>query len=322
MHSMLEEIESEPAIVEDFKTKEFADLERVHNILDRSRVIYAIGNGTSYHAAIYLSVLLNRKGMTCIPIFSSEAEKSLSVKQSGTSSIVFSQSGNSIDALRSAEMLKRAGSTVIGITNASKSKLGKITDFTIHTDVGSELSVAATKSHLSQLLTSLKISLNSHDEEFTVTLEEIRRGTKAIVDGKKTIQGIAETSARNTVFLGSGLLYPIALEASLKLMETSNAVSYAFPVREFLHGPKQILDSNWSVFMFSNDSKISEELLSYGSKVLDVRNFLTEKYDVSTQNETVESILSLLFGQFLAYYSSISLGLNPDKPSKLTKVVE
>ena len=74
--------------------------------------------------------------------------------------------------------------------------------------------------------------------------------------------------------------------------------------------------------MFSNDSKISEELLSYGSKVLDVRNFLTEKYDVSTQNETVESILSLLFGQFLAYYRSISLGLNPDKPSKLTKVVE
>ena len=96
MHSMLEEIESEPAIVEDFKTKEFADLERVHNILDRSRVIYAIGNGTSYHAAIYLSVLLNRKGMTCIPIFSSEAEKLLSVKQSGTSFIVFSQSGNSM----------------------------------------------------------------------------------------------------------------------------------------------------------------------------------------------------------------------------------
>jgi len=88
----------------------------------------------------------------------------LSVKQSGTSSVVFSQSGNSIDALRSAGTLKRAGSTVIGITNSNNSKLEKITDFTLHTDVGNELSVAATKSHLSQLLASLKISQDSPDK--------------------------------------------------------------------------------------------------------------------------------------------------------------
>ena len=322
MHFMLEEIRSEPAIIENYKTKEFENFEDILRILAESDVIYAVGNGTSYHAASYLSILLNRTGLSCFPVFSSETDKLFLKKEPKMTAIVFSQSGGSIDAINSVEELKRVGARVIGVTNISNSELDKKSDFKINTDVGKEESLAATKSHLSQLLVSLKIALHEKNENLNALMDDIERYVGMIISKDTAIKHLAERSTPNTVFLGSGLLYPVALEASLKLMETSNAISYAFPTREFLHGPKQVLDQNWSVFMFSRDNKVEKDLKQYAKSVLNVADFMKEEYGISEINELTWSILVLIFGQLFAYYTSIYRGLNPDKPSKLSKIVK
>ncbi len=322
MHFMLEEIRSESAIVENYKAKEFDNFENILRILAESDVIYAVGNGTSYHAALYLSILLNRTGQSCFPVFSSETDQLFLKKGPKMAAIVFSQSGGSVDAINSVEELKRVEARVIGITNIPNSELDKRSDFKINTDVGKEESLAATKSHLSQLLVSLKIALHGKNENLDALMGDIERYAGMIISKDTAIRRLAERSTANTVFLGSGLLYPVALEASLKLMETSNAISYAFPTREFLHGPKQILDKNWSVFMFSRDNKVEKDLNQYAKSVLDVTDFMKEEYGISKINEVTWSILLLIFGQLFAYYSSIYRGLNPDKPSKLSKVVK
>ncbi len=322
MHLMLEEIESEPAIIENYKSKEFEGLDDILRSLERSTIAYTIGNGTSYHAALYSSILLNRKGRNCLPVISSETENWLNTNKPKSSSIVFSQSGNSVDALNAAEELKRMGSMIIGVTNNRNSKLGKIANLMLYTDVGSEQSVVATKSHLAQLMVALKISIHENNGEFQKILEEAKRNAEAIIGRKSAIQELADSTTANTVFLGSGLLYPIALESSLKLMEASNSISYAFSVRDFLHGPRQLLDRNWSVFMLSTDRKIFQELDPYAKRVVDLNEFLEEEFGVNSESEVVRSIQLLLFGQLMSYYTSLSRNLNPDRPSKLTKVVE
>jgi glucosamine--fructose-6-phosphate aminotransferase (isomerizing) len=319
---MLEEIESEPAIIRDFKSKEFENFDHITSNLELSRMVYVVGNGTSYHAAQYLSILLNRNGKNSIPILSSEVGNWLPGMIPNTTSIVFSQSGDSIDALNSAEELKRKGSMVIGITNNRDAKLRKIANLMLYTDAGNERSVAATKSLIAQLFVALKISYHSKKSEFLEILNEAEKNTETIVTGKKVIRELVGQAKGRTVFLGSGLAYPIALETTLKLIETSNAISFAYATRDFLHGPKQLLDRKWSVFMLSPDRLVFHELDSYAKRVVDVDEFLQQKFGVTSENEVVKSMQSLLFGQLLSYYTSISLGLDPDRPSRLTKVVK
>lgn len=322
MHFMLEEISSEPAIIEDYKSKDFPDLNEIVETLSESDVVYAIGNGTSYHAALYLSVLLNRKGVSCLPMFSTETREWIRSTKSGATTVVFSQSGESVDTMDSVGELKKSNSKIIGITNARQSRLYRASDLRIFTDVGKEESVPATKSHLSQLLTALKISLSGRDEEYSSLLDDVLMGARSLVMQKEKVRDLSESIGDNKVFLGSGLLYPIALETSLKLLETSNEVSYAFPVKEFLHGPKQILDREWSVLMLSEDHKVARDLERYAGLVVNVADYLKENFEIQTDDEVTRSVTALIFGQLLSYYTSVYHGLNPDRPSKLSKVVK
>lgn len=322
MHFMLEEIRSEPAIVKTFKSREFPDLEETIESLEDSEIIYAVGNGTSHNAAIYLSILLNRKGLNCIPIFSSETGKWLSKEGTKSTSIVFSQSGESTDIIESVNYLKKLGSKIIGVTNEKNSRLDKLSDLRLFTEAGREISVAATKSHITQLLVSLKIYFYDREVEFLKILEEITSNLILVEQNDKSIKEIGKSKMLDTVFLGSGLLYPIALEASLKLMETSNVISYAFPTREFLHGPRQLIDENWSVFMLSSDPKVKSEVESLKGKLVEIPDFMKVQYGMSSNNEFIDSILYLFFGQLVSYYTSIGRGLNPDSPSKLRKIVK
>ncbi len=321
MHHMLEEIESEPAIIESYRSKKFPDLQEILETLSGSKIVYAVGNGSSYHAAVYLSIILNRKGISCLPIYSAEIRNWIRNTGSRSTSVLFSQSGESTDIIDSVKVLRQADSTIIGITNVGGSKLDLASDLKIITDVGKEESIPATKSHISQLLVDLRVSSSGSDEEYRATLDGISMNAKAIIQKKDEIKKLAESLPENFAFLGTGLLYPIALEASLKLLETSNAITYAFPVREFLHGPKQILNQNWSVLMLSEDLKVMNDLERHAGKVLDVAEYLKERFDVWTGDEITHSITSLIFCQLFSYYTAISRSLDPDRPSKLSKIV-
>ncbi len=321
MHHMLEEIASEPEVVKRFTSRDFPDIENITRVLSKSEVVYAIGNGTSYHAAVFTSILLNRAGIDCVPIYSSQTDEWISSRRNRSASIIFSQSGGGADILKSVEDLKRTGSTIIAVTNIEGSRLDSASDLKILTEAGTELAIPATKTHLSQLLVSIRLALANDRETYNSRLDAIEKNFVKILSKKEAVKDLAEHHDKGTIFLGSGLLYPIALEASLKLMEASDLLSYAFPVREFLHGPKQILNENWSVFFLSEDRAVMEEVNRYTRRVVDVSEYLREGFGITMDEEMTRSVTILFFAQMFSYYSAVKRGLNPDSPSKLSKVV-
>ena len=322
MTFMLEEIYSEQAILTDYITNHLSFTGPILKILEGSNIVYAIGSGSSYNAAVYLSILLNRGGIYSIPLFASEVNSMLLGNKKGTTSVIFSQSGKSIDAIDSTTYLKSMGSRVIGVTNSQGSKLDSISDISIHTKVGEEKSIPATKSHLAQILTSLEISFRGESQKLFDAFTKAERGVSLILKDAALVKEVAQSSKLNSVFLGSGLLYPVALESSLKFTETSSSSSVAYPTREFLHGPRQLLNENWSVFMLSPNPDVENDLRNHAGRVLDIVSFLKEKYQLSIDDEVSASIIILVFSQLLAYFTSVGLGINPDRPSKLSKVVE
>lgn len=318
---MLEEIASEPAIVRRYRSRDFPDLDEIKRVIGESEVVYAVGNGTSYHAALFTSILLNRAGIVCVPVYSSQTDEWISSNGKKSASIIFSQSGESVDAVKSMEDMKRKGSTIIAVTNVQGSRLDNASDLKILTEAGIELAIPATRTHLSQLLVSLRVALSDDTEAYISLLETIEKNLVKMLHKKEEIKYLAERHDSGTIFLGSGLLFPVALEASLKLMETSDIPSYAFPVREFLHGPKQILTENWSVFFLSKDRAVMEEVDKFTKRVVDIPGYLNEKFGITMDEETTSSLTILVFAQLFSYYSALRRGLNPDSPSKLSKVV-
>jgi glucosamine--fructose-6-phosphate aminotransferase (isomerizing) len=105
------------------------------------------------------------------------------------------------------------------------------------------------------------------------------------------------------------------------MKETCSLVTDAYPMREFLHGPKQILDDSWDVFLLSQDNDVRAELSKLSRNVTDISDLLNSRFGIRIQDGLADSLVKVAFFQFLSYYKSVSLGLDPDKPSKLTKII-
>jgi glutamine---fructose-6-phosphate transaminase (isomerizing) len=319
---MLSDIRTEPDALARAATRESAVAPEVVRLLARpSGTVYALGNGTSFHAAMFLAVLLNRQGRACIPIRASEASRWLPRLPPGSIAIVFSQSGASVDAIEALRHVQRAGGRVVGVTNEASSELAQLADIAVATGVGHELAVAATKTHLAQLVTALELTAADGRARLRSALSDASDACRRVLVDLTPVLRVTSSAPPQSVFLGSGLLYPIALEAALKMTETCARVSLAYPTREFLHGPRQVLDSSWSVYLLTENSQVAGELRPDAGNLMELTRWGSETYGIRSQEEVAASLTSLVIVQVLAYVTSTQLGLDPDQPSRLTKVI-
>jgi Glucosamine 6-phosphate synthetase, contains amidotransferase and phosphosugar isomerase domains len=122
----------------------------------------------------------------------------------------------------------------------------------------------------------------------------------------------------------------VALEASLKLKEAANLYAEGFALREFLHGPMQLLGENTVVVVFEPPAatpdvgEVVDKFRKYGSRVITVSASQDEVADIvaaSSVEEEFYPVIATVPAQLLALFSSLRRSLDPDNPSKLSKVV-
>lgn len=323
MHSMLKEILEEETLPGRYMEMSQESLDASSLIRSRSAVM-AMGNGTSYNAALYLSILLLRTGKMCLPMYSSEVISGLSPDWKGrdTVSVIFSQSGETVDALSAASFLRDRMSSIVSVTNVAGSSLARISDISLTTRCGEERAVAATKSHFSQLLEAIWLSHSGNQAFLTDLMKRTADDVGTVLRSRSQLDDMARAIGSRVVFLGSGLLYPVAREAALKMKETSAIVTDAYPTREFLHGPKQILDDGWSVFLLSSDDHVRGEIERYCKNVHDLTDIARNVLGIVPFSDLEDSLVKLTLLQILSYFKAVSVGMDPDSPSKLSKVVE
>jgi glucosamine--fructose-6-phosphate aminotransferase (isomerizing) len=350
---MIKEIREEPQVIESFLVNGSKQVQDVADAIrsEKYKMVYITGSGTSYHAGVaaqYAFSTLTGLATSLIPasefplwVPSDQARKSLV--------IAISQSGEGSDVLAAAKAALNKNMKVLAITNSPNSALVKMSQYAVLTSAGKELAVTATKSHIAQLtaLFSLSLDLAAARKIKKMDLENLRQklfgAPKLIAEildsADSPIRRLANKYRCHNLFflLGSGPNYATALEGALKLKEACNIFAEGFAIREFLHGPMQLVDKRTVLFFILTKDQINgslneiNEMKNFGASVLTI----SEKMDrrlVRASTELVcvppgfplafSSLIYVIPLQLFAYHSSVERGLNPDKPEKLTKVVK
>ena len=322
---MIREIREEPSIVRRIFGNELENLDLAVEKIRRSSFVITSGSGTSYNAALYLHLLLLKLGIpsTCVP--ASEVPAALPGFPQTVSPllIAFSQSGGSIDVLNAASAARERGIPVLSVTNGRNSKLAGNSDASVTALSGEERSIPATKSHMAQLSVIASIYFALKKEEVSAYAETLASAIESALTLDDSINEIASASYGRIVLLGTGLLYVTALEGGLKIRETASVSAEAFHEREYLHGPMQILNSDTLMISLSeNDSYLRNRFQPHCGRFLAVSHGQGSEIKVNHVDDVLNPMVHLIPLQLFSFYKAVHLGIDPDKPSKLRKVVE
>jgi glucosamine--fructose-6-phosphate aminotransferase (isomerizing) len=258
-----------------------------------------------------------------------------------TETLVFvtSRTGETTEALRVVKALKtKPHAKTVTLTCYETSQLARLGDYQLVITVGKEESVVMTKAFSCILLTLTYIAYQSAGKKWPESVERI----PAIIQESLTkngplIQAIAmESSLKNFAFLGSGPFYGLACEAMLKIKEMASVPATAFHTLEFRHGPKAALSEDTLVVIFVSEKEkfhlksLLEEVRGAGAKIFMIGHRLSKSllkycdYQVSFPHKLEAHLYPIVYAhlmQLLGYWKAIALGLNPDQPRHLSKVV-
>lgn len=264
--------------------------------------------------------------------------------------LVISQSGETADTRAAMKEAQSQGIKVMAIVNAPGSTIAREADAVFYTRAGVEIAVASTKAYLTQLLALYMLTLEMGrirgsiaDEKYEYYLGELmempERAAK-VLESKAELQRFASERfmERSTFFIGRGLDYALAMEASLKLKEVSYVHSEAYAAGELKHGTIALIEEDTLVVALCTQSALLEKTISNIKEVKARKAFVmalaqegvAELEDPEVADFVIRiprccdlfaPMLAVIPMQLFAYYVSVHKGCDVDKPRNLAKSV-
>ena len=357
-HFMLKEIFEQPRAVTDTirgrLLEEQGDVAFEKVSLDKGalkdlRRVYLVACGTSYHAALVGKFLI--EGLSRIPVeadIGSEFRYRNPVIGDQDMLVAISQSGETADTLAAMREAKRRGAKTIAICNVIESSLARDADGVIYTHAGPEIGVASTKTFATQLTTLFLLSLRMGRVLGTLPAKDGKALVKELIriphlmeETLKTSKQVASIArkylhARDFLYLGRGINYPIALEGALKLKEISYVHAEGYPAGEMKHGPIALIDRELPVVVLATKNEVYdkvvsniEEVKAREGRVIALASpsdqVIAQKADdvitIPETHPTLAPILLTIPLQLLAYYMADFKGTDVDQPRNLAKSV-
>jgi len=313
-----------------------------------SRIVIA-ACGTSFHAAIAGKYMI--EGISRVPVevdYASEFRYRDPLLQEGTLFISITQSGETADTLAAQREAKGRGLRTLTICNVLGATSAREADAVFYTHSGPEMGVASTKAFTAQLVSLYMLAVLLGQERGVLNDAEIRglidplmrlpEQVEMICKRENEIKEVAEEYFRvkDFLFLGRGLLYPIALEGALKLKEISYIHAEGYPAGEVKHGPIALIDEDVpSVFLVQPGllgrkvlSNIEEIRARKGRAIVltaseedgRVRE-VDSLFVIPGTNAFLETVLMAVPLQLLAYNIGVLRGCDVDQPRNLAKSV-
>lgn len=354
-HYMLKEIFEEPSCVTATLTGRIRsgkvnlpEIEDLQDLLKKANNLKVVACGTSSYAALSFKYFLeNMSNVSVDAEVSSEFRYKKPNFDSDTVVIAVSQSGETADTLESIRLAKSKGAKIIAITNVVGSTLMREADRTLLLNAGPEMSVAATKSYVTQLVLlhllglkviELKDQWNQECAKILDSLLRLPEVLDAVLNRSELVKEISlkYKDFQHFMYIGRGYGYPTALEGALKLKEISYIHATAYPAGELKHGPIALLGPEFPVFaivpmdkLYSKMKNNIIECKARKAKVIaltsddcdDVHDIVDDTISVNSFPEQLYPILMGPIIQLFAYYIADALGHDPDKPRNLAKSV-
>jgi len=304
--------------------------------------------GTSWHSALVGRWVLEELAQIPTEVeYASEYRYRPQLPAEGTLTIAISQSGETADTLEAVRAAQRAGSRVLGIVNAVGSTIARETEGGIYLHAGPEIGVASTKAFVSQIVALVLLGLNlgrsrglslekGREVVFALAqLPELVRRTLLLEDQIKCIaQEYSE--ARNALYLGRGINFPVALEGALKLKEISYIHAEGYPAAEMKHGPIALIDEEMPVIFVAPADHVYQKIVANmrevqarGGRLIaltsegngDLRDMVNHQIVVPRTSPLLSPVLNVIPLQLLAYHIAVLRECDVDRPRNLAKSV-
>jgi glucosamine--fructose-6-phosphate aminotransferase (isomerizing) len=301
-----------------------------------SQILF-IGCGSTFYLSMSAAATFQSiTGKTCRAFPSSELmlfPSSVYPRQAKNILLVaVSRSGTTTETVMAAQAHLQTGyGDLITVSNHEESALASMGRINITIPGGKECSVAQTRSFASMYVACLALAMASTGEiSYDQTLNRLApAGLKLIQSYGELARKVGEDhQLKRFYFLGSGIQYGLASEASLKMKEMSLSESEPFHFFEFRHGPVSMVDKQTclvgllSSSRYEDEIKVIEEAKTYGAQSITLGETGAKVNFASGVPEPVRGVLYLPVLQLMAYFRAVSFGLNPDQPRHLNAVVE
>lgn len=355
-HFMLKEIYEQPKAVRDTLNPRIKDKQIVLDELKLAdeeicglKRIQMVACGSAYHVCMSAKYIFEQLARIPVDVdLASELRYRNPVFEDHTLAIVVSQSGETADTLAALREVKSQGLPVMGIVNVVGSSIAREADYVFYTWAGPEIAVATTKAYSAQLAAVYLLAIhfgrvrgNLDDGTYQGMIEKLLLlpdKISRILEEKERIQWFANKFSHNNdvFFIGRGLDYAASMEGSLKLKEISYIHSEAYAAGELKHGTISLIeDGIWTINIATQGSLFEKlisnmvEVKSRGANILGITSYgnycMEDTADCTIYvPKTLECFypsLVVIPLQLLAYYVSLSKGLDVDKPRNLAKSV-
>ncbi len=355
---MLKEIHEQPDAVAETITDrlptldgvDLSDVDLDDDFLKGIERIVIVACGTSYHSGLVGRYAIEQWARVPVEMdIASEYRYRDPVQRPNDLVIGITQSGETADTLAAMRLAKEGGSKVLAICNVMGSQATRDADAVLFTRSGIEISVAATKTFVSQVAAMYLLGLRLAELRGTIEPERLaelvaelkslpHKIQETITSCDEQVKEIAraEYQQRFFMYIGRHIGLSVCLEGALKLKEISYIPADAYAAGEMKHGPIALLDESTPVVAVATDSPIVEKMLSNMEEVrargADVIAVATEGSEgvedaadqtifVPRTDWIVQPIVAIVPLQLLAYYIARENGLNVDQPRNLAKTV-
>ena len=313
------------------------------------RRVYFVACGTSHHAAMAGRYWIEKIArVPAVVELASEVRYRDPIFFPDDLVVAISQSGETVDTLFAVKAAKAAGARVLAICNVVDSAIPRLSDGALYTHAGPEIGVASTKCFTAQMAALLLLSVylgrrrdalgKEKGQEILQALWETPSHMRDVLGDADYVHVIAKKliHAKDVLFLGRGLGFPIALEGALKLKEISYAHAEGFAAGEMKHGPIALIDENLPVVVIAPHDAHYEKTLS---NMQEVRAREGQVIAIATKgdeavmelaqhfvwlprvHDDVLPLLTVLPLQLIAYYVANLKGNDVDQPRNLAKTV-
>uniref|UniRef100_UPI002609EFCC SIS domain-containing protein n=1 Tax=Oleiagrimonas sp. TaxID=2010330 RepID=UPI002609EFCC len=142
---------------------------------------------------------------------------------------------------------------------------------------------------------------------------------------------------QHALFLGRGVMFPVAQEGALKLKEISYIHAEAYPAGELKHGPLALVDEEMPVIAVAPGDRLLDKLKSNlqevrarGGELLVIANQGEDlsslgnggaRVEVPAGGEFIAPVVFTIPLQLLAYHVAVLRGTDVDQPRNLAKSV-
>jgi len=253
--------------------------------------------------------------------------------------VLISRSGQTSEVVRAAELFEKRQIPSVAVSCASKQKLETLATVSILLPGADEQSTVMTRSFTAMLLALQYVAASL-------------AGKGDLLEALQALPGVAEMALQDLpirmrefvnrhlfsdyVCLGQGPYYGLACESSLKVMEMSRSYAQSFHTLEFRHGPKSIVSGATLItFLLSQanygaEAEVLAEMKGLGGTIVAVASWIDDRVR-STADLVVELGCALpeysclapfvFSGQLMGFYTALQRGLDPDRPTNLSRVV-